>query len=264
MIRSFRAEWVILRRRSFLLGSIGPVLFFTIVGTIFAITGIERGGDDRGPFGGAAGIEQFSSSDGLILGLESAATFIGLIILSVFAVNLAREYSNGTIRLLLVSEPRRTRLLAGILLALSSFAAIAVIVAGILSIAISFAIAPGQDIPTDEWATSEGLAGAVATVGRIILTTIVWGLIGAVLVMASKSSAIAIAVGAGGLLLIPGLLGQVAEGVTDRLPNATFTAFLSGGDDTLPLGAAALLTGVYGLICLAGLFVIFYRRDITD
>lgn len=264
MIRAFLAEWVILRRRSFLLGSVGPILFFTIVGTIFAITGIEEAGDDRGPFGQAAGIEQFSTSGGLTLGLESAATFVGLIILSVFAVSLAREYSNGTIRLLLVSEPRRVRLLAGMLLALSSFTAIAVIVSGILSIAISFAIAPGQDIPTEEWATAEGLAGAVATIGRTILTTTVWGLIGAVLVMASKSSAVAIAVGAGGLLLIPGLLGQVAEGVTDRLPNATFGAFLSGGDDTLSLAAAALLTGVYGLVCLTGLFVIFYRRDITD
>jgi len=264
LIGAFLAEWVILRRRSLILSSFGPLLFFTFVGTVFAILGVDEPGGNRGPFGPTSGIEQLSSAGGLTLGLESSSTFIGLIILSVFAVNLAREYSNGTIRLLLVSEPRRARLLAGILLALGAFTAIAVVLAGILSIALSFAMAPGQGIPTGEWATSDGIFGAVATIGRTIAATLVWGLIGAMIVMVTKSSAAAIATGAGGLLIFPTMLRQVADGVTDRFPDAVLRAFLVGGNDALSGSTAALMTAAYGVLCLALLFTIFLRRDITD
>lgn len=264
MIRSFRSEWITLRRRGFIIGWLGPILLFTFVGTIIGITGIDQVGGDRGPFGDVVGIDQYLSPDGLALGLQAASTIVGLVVLSLFAMSLGREYSSGTIRLLLVSEPRRSQLLAGKLLALSSFTALAIIAAAVFSIVIGFTVAPSQDISTAEWVTGEAVVGIIATAGRMIVATIAWGLVGATVVMASRSSAIAIAVGAGGLILVPRLLGQANERLTDRFPDSAFRALTAGGNGDLSLSASAVMTVVYAAICVAILFTIFRTRDVTD
>lgn len=263
MIRVFLAEWIGLRRRSFVLGWMGALLFFAFVATTVAIS--ESGGDGNSADALAhTTVEQFMASDGLARGFVIASTPLGMIVLSLFAISIAREYSYGTIRPLLVSEPRRARLLAGKLLALSSFVAIALALAGLFSVAVSFLIAPGQGISTDEWTSAGSLSHVVKTIGLVIVSSIAWGLLGAVLAIATRSAALSIAAGAVGLLIIPTLLAQLEEGVTDRLPSTAFLSVAAGGNETLTITSAITTLAVYVLISVVAMFAIFGRRDVTD
>jgi ABC-2 type transport system permease protein len=130
--------------------------------------------DEGGPSGGLT-LEQLAASDGLAVILATAAAFIGVVALSVFAISIASEYSQGTLRNLLVRQPRRVRLLAGKLLALASFTTIAVLIAGVAAVAVALLVAPTQDISTSAWFTSAGWTALAGGLGNLLLATLGWG-----------------------------------------------------------------------------------------
>ena len=263
MTRVFLAEWIGLRRRSFVLGWMGALLFFAFAATTVAITQSDGDGNDADALIHTT-VEQLIASDGLTRGFATASTPLGMIVLSLFAISIARDYSKGTIRPLLVAEPRRTRLLAGKLLALSSFVAIVLAFVGLFSVTISFLIAPGEGISTDQWTSAASLGHVVKTIGLVIVSSIAWGLLGAVLAIATRSAALSIAAGAVGLLIIPTLLAQLEEGVTDRLPSTALLSVAAGGNETLTIASAITTLTVYVLISVVAMFAIFGRRDVTD
>jgi hypothetical protein len=63
------------------------------------------------------------SPDGFVHGVVTASTLIGVVGLCLFAATVASDYSQGTLRNLLVREPRRALLLSGKFLALALFLA---------------------------------------------------------------------------------------------------------------------------------------------
>jgi ABC-2 type transport system permease protein len=95
-----------------------------------------------------------------------------VVALALFAIAIAGEYSQGTLRNLLVRQPRRVRLLAGKLLALACFTAIAVVVGVVAATLTALLVAPGQDIPTTAWFTSDGWAALGSGLGNLLLATL--------------------------------------------------------------------------------------------
>jgi ABC-2 type transport system permease protein len=265
MNRIFLSEWIKLARPATILGWMGPVVWFSLMGTYFNFSdAAEQAGQYRGPFGIAPGLEQLAAPDGWIIGIHSSASFIGLIALGLFATNIAREYEKGTIRILLVAEPRRFQLLVGKLLALASFAVAICAGATILTMGMSLALAPGEGVAIDAWLTGQGALEVLKGFFNISAATIVWGLIGGVLAILMRSAAISISIGVGFLFIFEILIGQFAPDIGNRLPATVLGALASGGTFSIEYTMAGIMTIVYGAASLLVSMVIFIRRDVTD
>jgi ABC-2 type transport system permease protein len=265
MIRVFSSEWFKIARPANVLGWMGPVVLFAFMGTIFNFMDAStNAGQFRGPFGIAPGLEQLAAPDGWIIGIHSASSFIGLIALAIFATNLARDYEKGTIRILLVTEPNRFRFFTGKLLALSSFVVLITAGATIVTMLASLALAPGENIPVDAWLSWQGIRELLVGFANISLATIIWGLIGGVLAITTRSAAISISAGVGFLLIFELLIGQFAETVGTKLPATVLGSLASGGTLTIEYSTALLLSLTYGAASVILASLIFLRRDVTD
>lgn len=265
MNRIFASEWIKLARPGTILGWIGPVAWFALMGTYFNFSdAATQAGQFRGPFGIAPGPEQLAAPDGWIIGMYSSASFIGLIALALFATNIAREYEKGTVRLLLIAEPRRFQLMLGKLVALSSFAVIICAGATVFTMLMSFTLAPVEGIAVDAWLTWQGALEVLKGLGNISLATIVWGFIGGVLAILMRSAAISISIGVGFLFIFEILIGQFAPDIGNRLPATILGALAAGGTISIEYTMAMIMTVVYGAASLIVTMAVFVRRDVTD
>jgi ABC-2 type transport system permease protein len=263
MTRSFLSEWIKLRRPGMILGGAGTIVGFAILTVVLTLTTASTTPTDQGGAGGGVTLAQLATADGLASVLASAATFIGVVALSVFAISIASEYSQGTLRNLLVRQPRRVRLLAGKLLALASFTTLAVIVAGIAAVATALLVAPTQDISTAAWFTSAGWAALAGGLGNLLLATLGWGLVGALLGLVLRTPAAAVGVGLAWAL--PGELLVTAAWADGArwLPGQLLDALAQGGTAAVTYGSAGLLLAFYGVVAMVAGTTLFARRDVA-
>jgi ABC-2 type transport system permease protein len=262
MLRSFLSEWVKLRRRGMLLGG-GIIAGFAVVSTVLTFsTASATPGEAQGPTGGLT-LDQLAAADGLARTLTSGATFIGVVALALFAISVAGEYSQGTLRNLLVRQPRRVRLLAGKVLALASFTTVALAAAAVAVTATALALAPTRDIPTSAWFTSAGWIALGSGFVNLVLATLGWGLLGTLLALALRSPAAA--VGAGVAYALPfELVLSTAWSTSGRwLPGQLLSALADGGSATVPYARAVLLLALYGLVAVTVGASMFARRDVA-
>jgi len=111
---------------------------------------------------------------------------------------------------------------------------------------------------------SDGPSVVAQAWGRAYLAQIVWGVLGLAIAVASRSAVVAVAVGAGYVLVVESML-KMANGVpSDWLLGSTLTAIASGGSASVAFSAALALGAGYVIVglLLAGLVVT--RRDVTD
>ena len=263
MINAFKSELVRVKKtaRTTTLEMIAMALMVTT----FIFIGFEPEGPGGGEGGGQAlGSDDLSVVGGNLEGLAFAATFVGIAALAMFALSVARDYEKGTIRLLLVGQPRRAVLLGGKLLALAAVTVAGVVVATIGSVGLSYALAPGNGVDTALWATSEGWRAVWTTFVNVAIATTVWGLIGAALAMVTRSAATSITAGLAYLVIGENLLGIVWDTASQWLPSGILSAFTEGGTELISYSKSALLLAAYVTATLATLFVVMQRRDITD
>ncbi|MDP9210131.1 MAG: ABC transporter permease [Actinomycetota bacterium] len=262
MLRSFLSEWVKLRRRAMVLGGAGTIVGFAILTVVLTLTTASATPTEDGPGGGLT-LDQLATADGLAAILASAATFIGVVALAVFAISVAGEYSQGTLRNLLVRQPRRVRLLAGKVLALASFTTIAVVVAGIAAVAVALVVAPTQDISTSAWFTSAGWTALAGGLGNLLLATLGWGLLGMLLALVLRTPAAAVGVGLA--YALPGELLVTAAWADGArwLPGQLLDALAQGGTATAGYGWAGLLLAIYAIVAAVASTTMFARRDVA-
>jgi ABC-2 type transport system permease protein len=263
MIRSFLSEWVKLRRPGMILGGAGTIVGFAILTIVLSLTTASATPTDQEGPGGGVTLAQLAASDGLAVILASAATFIGVVALSVFATSIASEYSQGTLRNLLVRQPRRVRLLAGKTLALASFTTLAVVVAGIAAVATALVIAPTQDVSTAAWFTGAGWTALAGGLGNLLVATLGWGLLGGLLGLVLRAPAAAVGVGLAWAL--PGeLLVTAAWSDGARwLPGQLLDALAQGGTTAVTYGSAGLVLALYGVLATVAGTTLFARRDVA-
>lgn len=265
MMRSMRSELVRLRRRSVLLGWFGLSAFFAAMINVVIFTAPSEGSTGAPQPGGAAfpTADQLALSDGLVAGLESAATLFGVITLSYWAIVTATDYASGLVRLLVQAQPHRVRLLLGKVVALAIVTAIVATMVTVVSTAAALVVAPTTDISTELW--SDGAAATVAGAWlNVYAALLVWGVIGLVIAVIARSSAVAISIGIGYVLVVEMIVGLVAEDAADWLPGATLTALASGGTAVVGYGTALALGAGYAAIGLVAASLTFARRDVTD
>ena len=161
MLRSYKSELIRFRKTAFL--GAGIMAAFTALVTTLTFVGFEEGtgpGAGRGPI---AAVGDLASVDGALAGLAAAATMIGIVALALFAISVARDYERGTIRQLLVGEPRRALVLGGKMLALLTTVVAGVAGAAVVGIGAAFALAPIAGVSTAAWTTGGAVSASLST-----------------------------------------------------------------------------------------------------
>ena len=265
MIPAIRSELTRLRQPRLLIAWFALMaLFAAMVNTI--MVSFVSGGGNLPP--GAPGVSfptlaEMESPSGLMAGLAAASNMFGVVTLSCWAVATASDYSSGMVRLLVAAEPRRWRLLVGKVGALLVVTAGATTVAAFVNVFAVMPAAGAAGISTAAWGTN--LVAVVATAWlNLFLALCVWGVLGLVIAVLTRSAAVAISVGVGYVLVVESLVKMVRDAPSDWLLGTTLGALASGGTAAVSYRTALALTVAYvtlGLI-LAG--VVYVRRDVTD
>lgn len=264
MTGTFLAGWVKLRRPRLLLGTYAALAGMGALFTVLIFMNAEAAGSQqqRGP-GEATTIADLADAGGLTAGLTNAVALLGIVALCVAAAQVAGEYTQGTLRNLLVREPRRFRLLAGNWAAVTIFMIGAVLVASLAAMVAAVAIAPSQGIDTSAWTTAVGLREAAQSVGLVTLAIVGYATLGVVLGSVLRAPVPAIAFGVAWLLAIEQVLAAVIDDAGRWLPGQLLSAIASSGTDSISLTTALATAGVYLAVAAAGAAALFSRRDVT-
>ncbi|URN11131.1 hypothetical protein LUW77_01500 [Streptomyces radiopugnans] len=187
-----------------------------------------------------------------------------MVTLSFWAIATAGDYSTGLIRLLASAQPDRVRLLLGKVAALTVWTAAATTVALIANLVIApMAAYARSDVDVSAWGQDIGPTLAAAW-ANLFCTLFVWGVIGLVLALVTRSAAISISVGVGYVLVVESVITAALDAIADRTPGATLSALAQGGTPGIPYGSALMTGALYTLVGLGIAFTVFKRRDITD
>ena len=260
MIRALRSEWLKILRPSIILGGAGTMAGFAILAVVLRLSRV--GGAHIGP-GTDLTAPMVAASTGFAPIIVYTAPFLGLVALAACAVAVGTEYSNGTLRNLLVRQPARLRLLTGKLLALASFVTMAVVVSYGVGLVAALLLVPGHGISTSAWFTAAGVQSLLSTLGNLVLATLAWGVIGAMLAIVLRSAATAISVGLGYLLVGETLLSNVWSGGNQWLPRVLLVALGLGGTPEVAYGRALVLIALYVVVALGITAILFRQRDVT-
>ncbi|HXA27745.1 MAG TPA: ABC transporter permease [Candidatus Angelobacter sp.] len=223
MIRAFRSEWFKIRRPGVLLGGLGAMVAFSILAVVLTVARADKAPD-------AVNILRLSQPDGFASILQRGSDFLGIFALGVLAVATAQEYSNGTLRSLLVREPRRLRLLAGKTLANLVYVCASVLIGSLVALAVALAIAPSKGISTSAW-LGAGLGNTVGVMGNLVLAAAAFGLLGTFLALVVRAPAPAVIGGVVWILPVENLLARAWPNVGHWLPGQQLAAIVAGGNN---------------------------------
>lgn len=265
MIATVRSELTRLGQRRMLIAWFGLMAMFAMLVNTIMVTFVTGGGSLPPGAPGVAfpDVAEMESPSGLMAGLSAASNMFGIVTLSFWAMATAGDFSSGLIRLLVAAEPRRWRLLAGKVVALLVVTAAATTVAAVVNILAVTPMAVPAGLDTSAWGTDlvEVVGGAWL---NLYLSLCVWGILGLVIAVLARSSAVAISIGVGYILVVESLIKMVGDVPSDWLLGSTLNAVAEGGTDAIAYGTALALSAAYVAIGLVIAGVVFIRRDVTD
>lgn len=260
MIRSYRSEWVKLLRPRFFLIALGASAGAGILGSVVAVTTASDASDvGRGPMSTMAELE---AVDGLLTGATNLAMMFGILALALGAYAAANEFALGTVRTLIVRESRRVRLWSGKLLATSSFVALMALVASGASGIAMYGLAPTRDVDTSLWMSSDGVVAAVGATGSVVGSSLVFCLVGFLLGMVFRSSAAAIAIGIGWMVVLEGLVVSMWDAAANWLPGELAGALSAGGTADISMASAIVGCVAWGVVAWLGSITRFRRLEV--
>jgi ABC-2 type transport system permease protein len=264
MTRSFRAELLKLRRPSIIYGGGAALLGFTLLVTVLTITTATETLAPPTPGRGQADtVGQLAQAGGLTLGFSNAAALIGVVVLVLFTTSITAEYGQGTIRTMLVRQPRRARLLTGKLTALLACVAAALLATEIISVIAAVLLAHTRNIPTTQWFTAAGLGNAATDYANALLAAAIFGIFGTALGVLLRSTPLALSIGLAWLLPVENIMNNSWHDAGRWLPGLLSRAIGSGGTTLVSYQRALTLIVIYATIALTAASISFIRRDVT-
>src|SRR5947207_2093837 len=267
IVCAFRSELLKCRRWSMFAGT-GIMLVASTFFAYLTFHQITSGatGEELTPLAQA-----FPTQLGLITVVGQARSFIIVVSLIMVTVNLAAEWSQGTWRNLLVREPRRLPLLAGKMLALLLFVLCSMTLTLVASSVLVLVTAGAQGVQTAAWTSSAGLSAWLAFFSNEVLCLIGICLLGMLIAVLTRGTAIAVGVSLAYVLVPEGIIAMVWQSGSRWFPIRTFN-FLPGSVFPTDVGpippqgyAAALLVALLWMtVFVVGSFVAFQRQDINS
>lgn len=262
MIRAFRAELVKLRRRRVLLITAIVTIVASVGGAALVVTSAEparsRGGDGR-----AVTIADLADAGGGTDVFTSVISFAGTFVFVVFVGAIAAEFSRGTVRTMLLRQPARLRLLTGKTAATLTFAAAVLAAVEILTWTAARLLAPGQDIPTGDWASLDGVGHALADYAAALFWVTGYALLGTLVGVLVRSVPVALAIGIAWAGPFEHLLQEAWEPASRVFPGLLLEAYAAGGTPDVTAGRAFATLAAYLLLAAAVTGLVFSRRDVT-
>ena len=259
----FRAEWRKLRRPTAFLGTmlVSAGLTGLVTSLLFLVVGTQQGNSDRGNM---ISREILQLPSGLTIGFSNAAGLLGIFALCVFAAQTAQEYTYGTLRNLLVRQPRRLQLLLGKYLSMASFAIVMVILAAVVSMSLAFGLSGKAKVATDAWITSDALQELAKTFGNVLLSVIAFGTIGMILGLLLRSPISAISLGVIWLLIVENILVAVKSSLGTWMPGILISTIAVGGTDDISYTHSITMVAIYLVVSTAIVVTLFKRRDVSN
>jgi hypothetical protein len=258
-----RAELQRSTRRRALAVSVAVALAFAVVVAIavFAAPPVRL---DPGSNGQGATLADLTGSGGGTKAFAVGASYGGFLVFVTFIGLMAREFSDGTFRALVLREPRRVRVVAGKVVALLLVAAGLAALAEAATFLVSLAVAPGHDIATSGWFSLAGLGAAAGDFGTVMLGAIGWAMLGTMLAVIFRSAPVALAVGFAWAGPFENIVSRSWSSGNRVFPGRLLAAVIQGGTTQVTFGRAVLTAGLYvGAAALVTLALVA-RRDVTS
>ena len=265
VIRAFRSEVLKFRRWSILVGAGVMVVVSTFLAylTYHQITSGATGQEMTDL------IASFHTPQGLVAVIGQARSVIVAIALILVSANLAAEWTQGTLRNLLVREPHRLRWLAGKMLAVVFFVLLSMLLTLVISSTFILIVAKNQGIQTTAWTSAEGLRIFLAFLGNEVLCLIGVSALGMLIAVLTRSVAAAVGIALAYILVVEGIIAMVLPHVTEWFPGRVFNTIVGA---TVPLvgptppqgylaalGAAVLW--IIGFVVVSA--IVFPRQDVN-
>lgn len=263
MINVFLAEWRKLRRPTLFFGTFIAALFFNGLVTSFTYLMIDSP-DGNGDRGRMIGRDVLGLASGSVQSFSSIGGLLGIITLCVFAAQTAQEYTYGTLRNLLVRQPRRLVLLIGKYSAMKTFALILTIINAIVSIGISVYLSERAKVNTDLWFTSDGWSAIGHTLVNVYISIVFYAIIGISLGILLKSPISSISIALVWLLIIENLIGAVKPSTLDWMPGNQLATIAQGGSELITYSHALILGTSFVFLALGVSTYIFAKRDVAN
>ena len=263
MFKVFFAEWRKLRRPTLFFGTFAAALFFNglITSFIYLMIDSPDGNSDRGR---SVGRDVLGLASGSVNGFASIGGLLGIIVLCVFAAQSAQEYTYGTLRNLLVRQPRRLVLLMGKYAAMKVFALLFAFINAVVSIAISVYLSDRAKVSTDLWFTSEGWSAIAHTFINVYISIVFYAIIGIALGILLRSPISAISIALVWILILENLIGAVKPVTLDWVPGNQLATIAQGGTPLLSYSHALILGSFYVLVALVTSSYLFTKRDVAN
>lgn len=262
MGNGFASEWVKLRRRSLFWGSYAAIGAVACLVTVLTFSTAGRSAA-TGPASQSTPLSQLALPSGSVSGLEGSLTILGVIAFAIAASQMAMEYGQGTLRNLLIRQPRRIVFLGGKLMAISTFMIGAVALATASSVVVAFVMAPERGVPTDAWTMLSGLQAIAVGFMDVALATVGFALLGMALGIVMRSSVAAVAVGVAYLLPVEQILASTLKGTAGYLPGQLLSSVAEGGTTTIGYAHSLVGTLLYLTAAAAVGAILFVRRDVV-
>jgi ABC-2 type transport system permease protein len=264
MTNIVRSEWIKLRRPGILVGGLSSMILVAVLGAVLGVATAGAQASNGPRAGDAISLLELRSVDGLARALGQSTTLLGVVALCLGAATLAGEFSSGTIRNLLVREPRRLRLLGGMTIGVLSFVAVITVIALAVAALVAVLIGSTKGVDTSVWFGSAGLSSLGRSAGNLLLSTLGFALIGAVLGVVLRSPVAAIGVGIAYALPVEAILSSTIGGIDRFLPGQLLQVVAAGGEHSLSYATAALSLVVYGALAVTVAGALFVRRDVAS
>jgi ABC-type transport system involved in multi-copper enzyme maturation permease subunit len=263
MLRAFKSEWFKIRRISVLAGG-GAMIAFA---TLFSYLGIDRAvaqagsAAGRGPEGLTPA--RLATIPGMTDFFGRSSSMLQVIALVIVAAAMAAEFSQGTLRNLLVRDPVRLRLLAGKMIALMTYVTIAAVAAMAVAFGVGVLEALHVGISTSAWTSSDGWRALLALDANVLLAVLGFSVMGLFFATMFRSAAAAVGVSLAYLLAVEGILVGFWSELGKWLPGQMLDT-IATGNPALTYGRAATTAAAYMAAMIVVVAVVFHRRDVTS
>jgi ABC-type transport system involved in multi-copper enzyme maturation permease subunit len=232
-----------------------------VTSLLFLLIDSPQGNSDRGII---ITREVLQLPTGLTIGFSNAAGLLGIVALCVFAAQTAQEYTYGTLRNLLVRQPRRMQLLIGKYVSMASFAVVMVISAAIISMSVAFGLSGKAKVMTQDWVNTSALHEVTKTFGNVLLSVIAFGTVGMILGLLLRSPISSISLGVIWLLIVENILIAVKSSLGTWLPGNLMSVIAVGGTSQITYLHAITVTASYLIVGTAIVAILFKRRDVSN
>ncbi|MGH3743855.1 MAG: ABC transporter permease [Mycobacteriales bacterium] len=263
VLRAYRAELLKLRRPATLVAVLlAAALSLLSTVLVFALADPGRPGARSAP-GFVTTIGQLTEPGGLTQAFALGMSLIGLLVFVLSVVAVTSEYAQGTLRTVLLAQPRRAAWLGGKLVALCTVIAAALVLALAVGIVAALAMAQIRGVDTGQWASTAAVTDALGNLVNALVGAVLFTLAGTALGVLLRSTVLALAVGVAWTFPIEHIIQNAWPGATEVFPGLLFATVAVGGVPDAPYRDALLAAVGYGVVALVLAITSFVRRDVV-